>query len=62
MEDGAGASERLAELIRMSFRATYILATNMRNEMLDAGREEELDEFVATARALQAKVLGGASE
>lgn len=40
MEDEAGATERLAELIRMSFRATYILATNMRNEMLGAGREE----------------------
>ena len=55
-------SERLAELIRMSFRGTYILATNMCNEMLDAGREEKLDELVVAARALQAEVLGGASE
>ena len=62
MEDGAAAGERLAELIRMSFRATYILATKMRNEMLDAGREEELDELVAAARALQDEVLGSASE
>ena len=62
MEDGSGAMQGPAELMRMTFRATYILATKMRDEMLDAGRGEELDELVGAARALQAEVLGGASE
>ena len=61
MEDGAGTRERVSELIRMTFRATYIMATKMRDEMLDAGRGEELDELVAAARALQDELLGGAS-
>ena len=62
MEDEAGTRERLAPLIEMTFRATYIMATKMRDEMLDAGCQEELDELVAAARALQAEVLDGASE
>ena len=62
MEDGAGTGERLAPLIEMTFRATYIMATKMRDEMLDAGRREELDELVVAARALQDEMLGVASQ
>ena len=62
MEDEAGTGERLTPLIEMTFRATWIMATKMRGEMLDAGRGEELDELVAAARALQAEVLDGAVE
>ena len=68
IEDGSGASPgpdprgRLAPLIEMTFRATYILATKMRDEMLDAGRGEELDALVAAARELQDEVLGRASD
>ena len=64
IEDGSGVSpgpdprDRLAPLIEMTFRATYILATQMRDEMLDAGREEELDALVAAARKLQDEMLG----
>ena len=64
IEGGSGASpgadprDRLAPLIEMTFRATYMLATNMRDEMLDAGREKELDALVAAARGLQNKVMG----
>ena len=49
---------RLAPLIEMTFRGTYIVATKLRDELLDAGRVEELDELVATARALQDEILG----
>ena len=62
MEAGSSrsaAGDRLAPLIEMTFRATYIMATKMRGEMLDAGREEELDELIAAARGLQDEVLGG---
>ena len=55
---GAESRDRLAPLIEMTFRATYIVATKMRDEMLDAGREEELDALVAAAREFQAEVLG----
>lgn len=58
----ANAGDPLAPLIEMTFRATWIMATKMRGEMLDAGRKEELDELVAAARALQAEVLDGASK
>ena len=55
----SAAGDRLAPLIEMTFRATYILATRMRDEMLDAGRKKELDELVAAARGLQDEILGG---
>ena len=55
----SAAGDRLAPLIEMTFRATYIMATKMRDEMLDAGRKEELDELVAAARGLQDEILGG---
>ena len=49
-------------LIEMTLRATWIMATKMRGEMLDAGRGEELDELVAAARALRAEVPDRAVE
>ena len=63
--DGRPASDavaRLAPLIEMTFRTTYIVATKMRDDMLDAGRGGELDERIAAARALQDELLEGASE
>ena len=65
MEDklrGAGERDRLAPLIEMTFRATYVMATKMREEMLEAGRADELDELVSAARALQDEVLSDASK
>ena len=59
---GSGPRDRLAPLIEMTFRATYIMATRMRDEMLDAGRKEELDVLVAAARGLQDEILGGGSD
>ncbi len=44
----------LAPLIERTFRYTYMLATRMRDEMIDHGQAEELDKLVNEARALQA--------
>lgn len=63
IEDGAGdLAGRLAPLIERTFRATYMLASRMRDEMLDAGRGEELDALIRTARELQDELTGAASE
>ena len=59
---GSVSGDGLAPLIEMTFRATYIMATKMRDEMLDAGRKEELDELVAAARGLQDEILGGGAD
>ena len=53
---------RLAPLIEMTFRATYMLVTKMRDEMLDAGREAELDALIAAARGVQEELLDVASD
>ena len=44
----------LAPLIERTFRYTYMLATRMRDEMVDRGQAEDLDKLVNEARALQA--------
>ena len=65
MEDearGVRNRDRLAPLIEMTFRATYVMATKLRDEMLHTGRAVELDELVAAARALQEEMLSGASK
>ena len=63
IEDGAGdPAGRLAPLIEGTFRATYMLASRMRDEMLDAGRGEELDALIRTARELQDELTGAASK
>ena len=59
VEDGPDTAVRLAPLIETTFRAAHILMTKMRTDMLDEGREEELDELVAGARAQQDRLLGG---
>ena len=59
MLEGIRERDRLAPLIEMTFRATYVTATKMREEMLEACRADELDELVAGARALQGEMLGG---
>ena len=63
IEDGAGGSAgRLAPLIEITFRAAYMLAGRMRDEMLDRGRGEELDALVRAARELQHELTGVAPE
>ena len=56
---GDGAKrDRHAPLIEMTFRAAHIMMCRMRTDMLDAGREDELDELIEDARALQDELLG----
>ena len=55
--DRGEATGRLAPLIETTFRATHILATKMRDDMLQADRRAELEELVKAARALQVKLL-----
>lgn len=59
--DGGNSLARLAPIIETTFRGTYILATRMRDEMFEAGEEEELDALVSQARELQDKLLEEAS-
>ena len=53
------AADRLAPLIELTFRAAHILVSKLRHDMLDEGREEELDELVAGARGVQDELIGG---
>ena len=52
----------LAPLIERTFRYTYMLATRMRDEMTAAGDEEQLDELINEARALQDSLRSGTSK
>lgn len=61
--DGDGEPlDRLAPLIRSTYRLTYILATRRRHELIEAGEKESLEDLIRTARASQAELLGGASD
>ena len=62
IEDGSGSVARLAPLIKMTFRGTHILATRLRQEMLDADGEDELKEMVTMAREAQDELLDEASD
>ncbi len=62
VEGGSGGCARLAPLIERTFRAAHIMVTKMRSDMLDEGREEELDGLVAGAREYQDRLLGVAPD
>lgn len=49
----------LAELIKRTYRATYILVSIKRDEIIAASEQERLDELVQTAWKLQEDVLVG---
>lgn len=53
-----GAADRLAPLIERTFRSSYMIATKMRDDMVAAGRDEEMEALVRAARAVQDEVLG----
>ena len=57
IEDGGNSIARVAPLMERTFRASYILVSRLRTEMLDSGEDEELDAMIADARALQEKLL-----
>ena len=54
--------DRLAPLIERTFRYAYMVATNMRDDMLADGRGGELRVLIAGARALQDEVMEGAPD
>ncbi len=62
MADGppaGAAADRLAPLIELTFRAAHILVSKLLYDMLDEGREEELDALIAGARGVQDELIGG---
>ena len=61
IEDGGNSVAQLAPIIKRTFRCTYILATKLRDQMLDAGEQDEINELVAQSRELQDKLLDNAS-
>lgn len=52
----------LTPLIERTFRYAYMLATKMRDEMIDHGKTEELDTLVSEARALQSDLLASPTD
>ena len=60
--DGGSSVAGLAPLIQTTFRATHILASRLRDEMLEAGEQEVLDEMIAAARGLQAELIDSKSD
>ena len=58
MDQGDTSMASLAELIKHTFRASYISATILRDEMLDGDDSERVEELVQAARGLQARLLG----
>ena len=63
IEDGDGrGTPGLAPLIETTFRASYMLASRVREEMLAAGEHEALEALIAEARERQDALLGGGSD
>ena len=59
---GCGSVAGLAPLIQTAFRGTHILVSRLRDEMLEAGEQEVLDEMIAAARGLQADLIDSAQD
>ena len=56
----AGAeADRMAPLVELTFRAAHILVSKLRTDMLDEGREAELNALIAGARGVQDELVGG---
>ena len=55
--DPVSLSPALIELVKVTYRAAYILSTLKRDEMIREGRAQEMDEVVRAAREAQALVL-----
>ena len=52
----------LVPLIKRTFRYTYMLATRMRDDMIDDGNREKLDELINEARELENSLRRGVNE
>ena len=60
-EDSKPLPAELVTYIETIYRGVYILATLKRDEMLQEGRQEELDEVVKMARELQKSIQNHAA-
>ena len=52
----------IVELIKRTYLSTYIISTLKRDDMINAGRGEELDRTIQAARDTQAFILGDDSD
>ena len=55
-------SSDLVPLIERSFRYTYMLATRMRDDMMESGHRPRMKELIKEAQELQKSLQDGASE
>ena len=62
MADNSASVARLVPFIERTFLGTHMLASRMRNELLETGEQEKLDALIADAGSLQEKIQGSASE
>ena len=63
IEEGDGrGTPGLAPLIETTFRASYLLASRVREEMLAAREHEAQESLIGEARDRQDALLGGASD
>ena len=60
--DSPGIPAQLTPLIERTFRYAYILATLKRDEMVAAGRGEEIDALAETVRELENSLKRGVPE
>ncbi len=60
--DGGASVAGLAPLIQTAFRGTHILVSRLRDEMLEAGEQEVLDDMIAAARGLQTDLIDSAQD
>lgn len=60
--DPVSLSPALVELVKVTYRAAYILSTLKRDEMIREGRAQEIDEVVRAARETQAFILGNTAK
>ena len=59
--DSVSRSPALVELVKVTYRAAYILSTLKRDEVIREGHPQEMDEVVCAAREAQAFVLSTAA-
>ena len=62
MADNCSSLARLIPIIEQTFRGTYVVASKMRYEMLEAGQDEKLGALIADARKVQQKLQDRATE
>ena len=60
--DSVSIPPNVLPLIERTFRYTHMLATRMRDDMIDDGKDEALNNLISEARKLQDTLQSGRSE